>query len=185
MLKTCEPCVHLETKSEVPASILGQECMCGHRDTRGQYLEENSQPLSRGQWQLITMVYSQRITFVTRLVIPKAKPYSLQQQLLHPSVKLANPALDPGRGIPPFISLNKLLSQSGAEKSPEQPHSKPLTALPKGKPGSPRWTCKFILPRCKSGPFSWTFLGAHCGRVPIPPPTAASHHHLPCRMSPP
>lgn len=40
--------------SQASASVLGQECMCGHTDTRGQYLEENSQPLTRRE--LVTMV---------------------------------------------------------------------------------------------------------------------------------
>lgn len=51
------------------------------------------------QWRVATSNNgSGRITFVKGLVIPKAKPDSLKQQLLHPSLKLADPVLDPGRG---------------------------------------------------------------------------------------
>lgn len=42
MLKTCELCVHLKRdKVKDICQHLGQECMCGQTDTRGQHLEEN------------------------------------------------------------------------------------------------------------------------------------------------
>lgn len=71
-----------------------------------------------------------------RLVVPKAKPHSLKQQLLHPSLKLANPALVLAEENQQFISLNKLLSGSG-EVTRAAAHQA-SRALPKGKRVSPR-----------------------------------------------
>lgn len=48
-----ELCVHSEIKSNISVSIFGQECMCGHRDTRTGHREENSQPLIREKQQLV------------------------------------------------------------------------------------------------------------------------------------
>lgn len=76
------------------------ECMpCTGSDTGHQYLEENSQLLARRE-QLETMAPAEEQGLCHWLLIPRAKHLFLKQQLLHPSLELANPALDPGRENP-------------------------------------------------------------------------------------
>lgn len=102
------------------------------------HLEENSQPLIRVEQQLVTMVQSED-------QLCHSDGYTKSQTLLE---KAATVTSEPQAGKSRFGSRQRKFSRSlaltscchGAEKLHEQPHTKPLTALPKGKRVSPRWT---------------------------------------------
>lgn len=78
-----------------------------------------------------------RISSAARPVVPKAKPHSLKQPVLQPSLKLAILLWILAEENQPFISLNKLLSQSEVTRAATHQAS---VALPKGKRASPRCT---------------------------------------------
>ena len=133
MLKKCVRCVCLQrrTKSNTSASILRQECMCGPTDTRDQYPEK----LQPGRIRGVTAISNNGTE--DHLLKLKTKPHSLKQRLLHPQTEA---------GKSRFGSWQRKSSRSlaltscchEAEKLHEQPHTKPLAALPKGKHVSPR-----------------------------------------------
>lgn len=86
----------LQPSSSLP---IGMHALHRLTDTGHQYLEENSQLLARRE-QLETMAPSEEQGLCHWLLIPQAKHLFLKQQLLHPSLELANPALDPGKENP-------------------------------------------------------------------------------------
>lgn len=81
------------TASRLPT---GMHALHRLTDTGHQYLEENSQLLAKRE-QVVTIAPSEEQGLCHWLLIPRAKHLFLKQQLLHPSLKLANPAFDPGR----------------------------------------------------------------------------------------
>lgn len=95
MLKTRELYVHLERQSQTHLPASSGRNTCADAQTLGTSAWRNSQPRIKGEQQLIMVP---RISFATGLGTPKAKSHLLRQQLLHPRLKLANPALDLGRG---------------------------------------------------------------------------------------
>lgn len=135
ILKTCELCMHLERAKikGISQHLWAEMHMWIHR-----HLEENSQPLIRVEQQLVTMVQSED-------QLCHSDGYTKSQTLL---AKAATVTSEPQAGKSRFGSRQRKFSRSlaltscchGAEKLHEQPHTKPLTALPKGKRVSPRWT---------------------------------------------
>lgn len=112
---------------------------CGHTDSRGQHLEENSPPLIRAEEQLVTKVQSG-----DRLCL--SAPYTQTQTSLAKAATVTSP---PQAGKSRFGSWQRKFSRSLAltscchwVKLHEQPHTKPLAVLPKGRLVSSRRTVR-------------------------------------------